>query len=49
MTRHSTGAPERVAADGILVAHEIEQTYKIEAFDLLASAILGAVDHLDQR
>ena len=37
------------AADGILVAHEIEQTDMTEAFDLLASAILGAVDHLDQR
>ena len=33
-------------ADGILVAHEIEHIDMTEAFDLLASAILGAVDHL---
>jgi AcrR family transcriptional regulator len=34
------------AADGILVAHEIERIDMTDAFDLLASAILGAVEHL---
>jgi AcrR family transcriptional regulator len=34
------------AADGILVAHEIEHIDMTEAFDLLASAILGAVADL---
>jgi AcrR family transcriptional regulator len=37
------------AADGILVAHEIEQLDMTDAFDLLASAVLGLVDDLDRR
>lgn len=35
------------AADGILIAHEVEDTDMSEAFDFLASAILGIVH--DQR
>ena len=34
------------AADGILVAHEIENIDMPQAFELLAAAILGAVDRL---
>jgi AcrR family transcriptional regulator len=34
------------AADGILVAHEVERIDMTEAFDLLASAILGVVEDL---
>ena len=37
------------AADGILVAHEIDDLDMAEAFDLLAAAILGAADHLAIR
>ena len=37
------------AADGILVAHEIDDVDMVEAFDLLAAAILGAADHLAGR
>ena len=37
------------AADGILVAHEIDDLDMTEAFDLLAAAILGAADHLTRQ
>ncbi len=46
--RHRLATFTVAAADGILVAHEIEHIDMTEAFDLLASAILGAVDHLDR-
>lgn len=44
--RHHLATFTLAGADGILVAHEIEHIDMTEAFDLLASAILGAVDHL---
>ena len=37
------------AADGILVAHEIDDLDMVEAFDLLAAAILGAAAELSHR
>jgi AcrR family transcriptional regulator len=49
--RHRLATFTLAAADGILVAHEIERIDMTDAFDLLASAILGAVDdlrHLDR-
>jgi AcrR family transcriptional regulator len=47
--RHRLATFTLAAADGILVAHEIEQIDMPQAFELLAAAILGAVDRLSTQ
>ena len=47
--RRSLAMLTMAAADGILVAHEIDDLDMAEAFDLLGAAILGAADHLADR
>jgi hypothetical protein len=37
------------AADGLFIAHEVEQVNLAESFELLAAALLGAAEHLRSR